>query len=252
MSFKIILIKLSLLFIGQLIQSLKVTGIKNWEDKYNDKDYDNNDGHYYNQKNQNQNNEKNKCDKCPGDTCVTVDNCLFYQVNLDYTNYGCSQCNKGYSIDGDLFGSGVCMKNIINNCVWGQNEPDINNGKPFCWDCKKNYILSNDRTNCELLPKSDRNIVNCVSYYVNDDGSTVCNTCNDGLSISEDGSTCSGECTIVGCTTCISVGADNFCISCFEGFIGVYSKTANLFTECLDCNTWKGRLLSAKVGCNNK
>jgi hypothetical protein len=240
MAKKIILILICSIFVAQIVQSVRVKTLGNHMEQDDSDEDDDDKGH------------KNRCDKCPGDKCVELDNCVNYQVNLDYTNYGCAACEKSYMLDADLRGAGTCTKkNKIENCVWASNEADVNNGKPFCWACKRNYLLSNDRTCCTALPKCDRKIENCREYWVNDDGKKVCNKCEDTFILSEDQLTCDGECTISGCKSCISIKGDNYCWNCEKGLIGVYSNAANFFTECLDCKTWKGRLLSSKIGCDD-
>jgi hypothetical protein len=226
MSNKFILLIIFSICLTQIVQSLKVNSLGH------SNDHDDND------------NDKKQCS---GDNCKIIDHCLIYQVSTVFNNYGCTKCSPKYMLNSDLNGSGTCtLKNPIENCLWASNEPDVLNGKPFCWECKKNYQKSLDRSTCTLLPKNER-IENCLNYWVDDKGNTICNECKNGFILSEDQFTCSGECTIEGCTSCAIINGGNYCWACDEGLISIYNNTVNLYSECIDCKTWLGKLLTRKL-----
>ena len=75
------------------------------------------------------------------DDCPKYDNCLFYQITQNYTDYGCGVCEKEYAMSADASGSGECLdKHKIKNCVGSVSKADILDGTPFCFECEKDFV----------------------------------------------------------------------------------------------------------------
>ena len=178
--------------------------------------------------------------------CYRFNNCLTYQVTPElFNDYGCSVCEPGYQLQEDINGSGVCVRNKKpSHCVQRAINPFTHDGKDFCYQCKKGFVLSYDALKCfptcELVKKVD----NCVSYSQNENGSVVCQSCKTGFTVSEDGSKCIEGCPIENCQTCLILNEKTYCYNCDNGRIGTWDVKLQVYTTCLSCRDWQCHLLT--------
>lgn len=178
--------------------------------------------------------------------CLSLESCLFYQVDETLSNYGCSFCNTGYHLQSDLSGAGLCkLSNPIPHCLWTESRTDLYQNRSFCWQCEKNYTLSEDFSTC--TPKNTfSSIPNCESYF-NINGQDFCNACTEGFTVSSDGTYCEQGCNIQNCDYCQKVYGQYYCIRCKPNFIGVYDSNVNYFTDCLSCSEWQMTHLAPSI-----
>ena len=179
--------------------------------------------------------------------CVKINNCKLYQVNPMNTAYGCSQCNKGFLLEEDEFGAGICIKsNKPKNCIWKARNPLTHGGKEFCYNCQKNYYVSKNDLKCIPLCKKDK-IKKCVYYQENDNGKVVCEGCKSGWTVSECGTKCIEGCSVDNCDSCSIVKGQTYCFQCKKDFIGVYDVSMDVYTKCMTCKEWRCLLLTDKA-----
>jgi hypothetical protein len=168
-------------------------------------------------------------------TCPQFKNCLFYQATQNYTYFGCGVCEKEYVLHADTSGSGECIqKQGIRNCIGAVSKADILNGKPFCFECNRDYILRSDSMHCTAIPIR-RRIKNCKSYYSNNT-QVFCNVCNDGFTLDESRRKCNPFCSIRNCKNCQVLEGKSYCFNCKNGFVGIADEKMLIYRECLTCD----------------
>ncbi len=173
--------------------------------------------------------------------CPAVENCLFYQVNMNYTDYGCSVCQKDFIATAGRTGVGHCrQRNPIRFCRGAQQRPDVNDNEPFCFQCEKDYMLKVDSFNCSPIP-SEKKIENCLDYYSNKT-EIYCNVCESGFTLDETRKKCEEGCRISNCESCSIVYGRHYCFNCQPGFIGIYDNTTFIYKKCLSCDDYQYNL----------
>ena len=177
--------------------------------------------------------------------CYRFNNCVFYQVTPQFNDYACSQCEYGYQLQEDANQGGVCVREKKpSHCVWKAINPASHDGKRFCYQCKRGYVLSADGFRCypmcELVPK----VENCESYIQLEDGSVVCQSCKAGFTVTEDGRQCLEDCKLENCDSGAIVKGETYCFSCNKGAIGVWDTTLQVYTSCITCRDWQCHLLT--------
>lgn len=170
--------------------------------------------------------------------CPQVQNCLFYQVNKNMTNYGCSVCSKEFMIHSDSSGIGNCtMRNTFKNCRGSQKRPDMNSGEPYCFECERDFSLRNDSMGCNPVPETQR-IKNCRDYFMSNN-TFMCNVCDPGYSLEEDKKTCTEGCRLNNCESCQIINGKTQCFNCYPKSIGVIDPETLIYTRCLSCDEYE-------------
>ena len=138
---------------------------------------------------------------------TTIPNCL------DYYGNECKMCKKGFALSDDYK---TCVSTSIDNCLRLDKENICIKLAVYCVDGSENgcsecvryaepkYDENNRITECEPI-----NIINGCDGY--NEQRTKCETCDDGYSLSTDGSSC----TFKGCGNENSV---EYCETCELGY----------------------------------
>ncbi len=170
--------------------------------------------------------------------CPSLSNCLFYQVNKNMTNYGCSVCSKEFMINSDSSGVGNCtMRNTIKNCRGSQKRPDMNGGEPYCFECDRDFSMRNDSMGCVKVPESKR-IKNCRDYFTQNN-TFYCNVCEPGYSLEEDKKYCVEGCKLNNCESCQIYNGRSLCFNCQPNTIGVLDPETLIYLRCLSCDEYE-------------
>lgn len=173
--------------------------------------------------------------------CPVYENCLFYQVSANLTDYDCSVCRPEYTMKANIDGRPRCeMKNEIMHCVGAALNPEFNDTIPFCFQCEQGHILSEDLLSCTPLEEVKR-IQDCKDYYY-DDGQVMCNACMDGYTLDNDKQTCEATCNLNNCQSCELYNNQTLCYKCNAGFVGKIHPDADNFSECMSCFDYKSQL----------
>lgn len=177
----------------------------------------------------------------PQSFCPVFDKCLFYQVNQNFTDYGCTVCEKEYMVVSSLTGAGKCTQiNNIKFCKGAQKRPDLMDNEPFCFQCEQNYVLKNDSYSCIPIQEHQK-IENCMDYYMNKT-EIFCNVCSKGYTLDESRKKCEEGCRINNCESCSIVNGSYQCFACSPGTIGVYDNSTYIYKKCLNCNEYEYNL----------
>ena len=172
------------------------------------------------------------------DKCWKFENCLYYQVTEQYTDYGCSICDENYELQTDENTAGYCLynKNALKNCIYPARN---STGTPLCYLCEKNYILANDFTNCSPMTKECSKIPNCESYQYDSNGAIICQACKNNFTVSKQGSECIKGCSIDNCEKCVDNNGVHQCVFCKAGYIGVIDLANLNYDACLTCDEYQ-------------
>jgi hypothetical protein len=197
---------------------------------------------------------KNFLDLVKGEsTCHKFNNCVVYQVTLDYTNYGCSVCDEDYTLEVDKFETGICVKSRYpKNCLVKARGNDFHGGRPYCYTCNPyHYYLTKDAEQCKKLKMKQqeqcfKSVKHC-KYWVEKENGIVCQGCEDGYTVNQAGDKCIKGCEIENCRSCQLINGKPFCFNCNYGSIGVYDQENFAYTQCLTCNDWQCKLLTEKA-----
>jgi hypothetical protein len=177
-------------------------------------------------------------------------NCLFYATSSTITDFGCGQCAASLELQESASGnSGICKtsSSAVANCSW---KILTDAGVHTCNQCKSTaFILSLDKTKCTSRSPSTV-VANCVSYQELATGTpadTKCIVCKKGYTVNSAGTACVKEncnSNVKNCLNCADSGATHFCFNCKPGFVGVHDAATDLYSECIDVNTWRCRTLT--------
>jgi hypothetical protein len=177
------------------------------------------------------------------DECLVLEGCKSYMVNKHFINYGCAECEDGYTLDVDDFGSGICIEELqIENC--SQEQFDEMSKKRTCIMCKEGFIVSQDGLKCEKMDASLLKVENC-RYMSLLQKEARCLRCEKGFTLSEDNKSCTKNCSMANCESCMMKDKKNFCSKCELGFIGIseFEEHQGL-SQCLSCKEWFANLMT--------
>jgi hypothetical protein len=176
---------------------------------------------------------------CLNTGCAGFEHCRNYQVNLDFTNYGCSTCMTGYQLTTDKFFAGHCRTiNTIDYCLSSFNG--------MCWDCAKGYYLTSDLRFCRPLATNFTATDFCRSYKQDRTGKFLCHACENGYTLTADFK-CTKGCSLVNCDSCVMYNNTPWCFRCSRNYIGTFNQSNLLYSKCFTCFDWRRSLLSKSL-----
>ncbi len=201
---------------------------------------------------------------CEGDLVGTTDqgcyefsNCLVYSVNENLFNYGCTQCEKEYTLKSTDLYSGTCVKESNPaHCLWKITDNKVQ----VCKLCEDGLVLSNSRKYC-YESKHYHKVDKCQSY-VRIGHDIRCNACEFGYTLDRIHNRCYETCDIFNCDRCeLTEGTgkgkndrEKLCAKCACGTIGIFEQSTGLYDKCMTCKTWQCISLTPQVQdcCLNK
>ena len=178
------------------------------------------------------------------DQCWEFEHCQYYQVNQQYTGYGCGMCNNYYEAQFDENGVGYCLinPNSVKNCLWPVNY----SGTSYCSVCEPNYSLGQDNKSCTPRPKNS-DIANCLYYALDPRGGIHCEICRPGYTVIDNFTSCVKGCSIENCQDCAVYRGNLLCFACMPGTIGVWNPVSNAFDSCITCEAYQCGLLYSEA-----
>jgi hypothetical protein len=177
------------------------------------------------------------------DFCPSKNNCLFYGVEKLLDKYDCLICKKDYMLTFDNQTKAICNeKNTINNCDRAIKKSDINDGKPICFSCEKDFALKEDKE-CIKTP-DDKKVQNCRDYEFLEN-EYICMNCEQGYNLDDKNNKCIQGCKIPNCETCRIMNNKEYCMHCLPNMIGLFDDNTDSFKSCMTCDEYKLKLKSS-------
>ncbi|MCP3681732.1 MAG: hypothetical protein GY861_03490, partial [bacterium] len=113
---------------------------------------------------------------------------------------------------------------------------DINEGKPFCFQCHRGLTLGRGSKRCLRTPRR-WGVRYCLDYYLN--GRKIyCNVCRSGTTLSQSRRRCLRGRRVKNCVNGQIVSGKAYCFNCRSGSIGVLDDKLMIYKKCISCKEY--------------